>query len=64
MQVESSLIRLREATAIINKATDDANTKARLEQTWLLQDRLSFPGRVRDTRGLVPLVLIILTTET
>ncbi|TQV95902.1 Rho guanyl nucleotide exchange factor [Cordyceps javanica] len=46
MEVESSLIRLREATCIINKATDDANTKARLEQTWILQDRLAFPGRV------------------
>ncbi|KAM3524006.1 hypothetical protein NHJ13051_004809 [Beauveria bassiana] len=46
MEVESSLIRLREATSIINQATDDANTKARLEQTWILQDRLAFPGRL------------------
>ncbi|KAM3457901.1 hypothetical protein NHJ6243_007657 [Beauveria neobassiana] len=49
MEVESSLIRLREATSIINQATDDANTKARLEQTWILQDRLAFPGRVGST---------------
>ncbi|KAJ3477631.1 hypothetical protein NLG97_g8791 [Lecanicillium saksenae] len=49
MEVESSLIRLREATSIINKATDDANTKARLEQTWILQDRLAFPGRKLDS---------------
>ncbi|KAM3480159.1 hypothetical protein MY5147_001375 [Beauveria neobassiana] len=48
MEVESSLIRLREATSIINQATDDANTKARLEQTWILQDRLAFPGRETD----------------
>ncbi|KAM3566758.1 hypothetical protein ARSEF4850_000292 [Beauveria asiatica] len=49
MEVDSSLIRLREATSIINQATDDANTKARLEQTWILQDRLAFPGRVGST---------------
>ncbi|KAM3451897.1 hypothetical protein MY3296_004903 [Beauveria thailandica] len=49
MEVESSLIRLREATSIINQATDDANTKARLEQTWILQDRLAFPGRKLDS---------------
>ncbi|OAQ96614.1 hypothetical protein LLEC1_03706 [Akanthomyces lecanii] len=49
MEVEGSLIRLREATSIINKATDDANTKARLEQTWILQDRLAFPGRKLDS---------------
>ncbi|KAM3504941.1 hypothetical protein MY10362_003266 [Beauveria mimosiformis] len=49
VEVESSLIRLREATSIINQATDDANTKARLEQTWILQDRLAFPGRLEET---------------
>ncbi|KAM3562320.1 hypothetical protein MY1884_001918 [Beauveria asiatica] len=52
MEVDSSLIRLREATSIINQATDDANTKARLEQTWILQDRLAFPGRhVKNQSG-------------
>ncbi len=56
MEVESSLIRLREATSIINKATDDANTKARLEHTWILQDRLAFPGRVCPTA--VPIKLL------
>lgn len=49
MEVEGSLIRLREATCIINKATDDASTKTRLAQTWILQDRLAFPGRQLDS---------------
>ncbi|KAJ2978651.1 hypothetical protein NQ176_g3701 [Zarea fungicola] len=49
MEVENSLIRLREATSVINKATNDAHTKARLAQTWLLQDRLAFPGRKLDS---------------
>lgn len=46
MEVESALTRLREATAEINRATDDANVRATLEKTWLLQDRLVFPQRV------------------
>lgn len=47
MEIESALSRLREATAEINKATDDAEVKNTLEKTWLLQDRLVFPHRVR-----------------
>jgi hypothetical protein len=46
MEVESALMRLREATAEINCATNDARMKATLEKTWLLQDRLAFPNRV------------------
>ena len=40
------LVRLREATAEINRATDDPSVKARMEKTWLLQDRLVFPDHV------------------
>jgi hypothetical protein len=46
MEVENALIRLREATAEINRATNDARMKAILEKTWLLQDRLVFPNQV------------------
>ncbi len=46
MEVESTLSRLREATSQINLATDDAQVKAVLEKTWLLQDRLGFPNQV------------------
>ena len=48
MEIESALIRLREATGAINRATDDERTKATLEKTWLLQDRLVFPDQVRN----------------
>lgn len=46
MEVENTLIRLREATAEINRATNDARMKATLEKTWILQDRLVFPNQV------------------
>lgn len=46
MEVDDTLMRLREATAEINRATDDPQIKATLEKTWLLQDRLIFPHRV------------------
>ncbi|KAI0911815.1 hypothetical protein F4823DRAFT_584306 [Ustulina deusta] len=45
MEIENVLIRLRETTAEINRATDDPGIKASLEQTWLLQDRLVFPNQ-------------------
>ncbi|KAI1827974.1 Dbl homology domain-containing protein [Xylaria intraflava] len=45
MEIESVLARLREATAEINRATDDPGVKVSLEQTWLLQDRLTFPNQ-------------------
>ncbi|KAI2635919.1 Dbl homology domain-containing protein [Xylaria nigripes] len=45
MEIESVLMRLREATAEINRATDDPGVKVSLEQTWLLQDRLVFPNQ-------------------
>ncbi|OTA53570.1 Dbl homology domain-containing protein [Hypoxylon sp. EC38] len=43
MEIENVLVRLREATAEINRATDDPRMKNSMEQTWLLQDRLVFP---------------------
>lgn len=45
-QIEDVLVRLREATAEINRATDDPSVKVTLEKTWLLQDRLMFPDQV------------------
>ncbi|KAI1333382.1 Dbl homology domain-containing protein [Xylariaceae sp. FL0255] len=44
IEIERVLIRLREATSEINRATDDPSMKVCLEQTWLLQDRLVFPN--------------------
>ncbi|KAH8905506.1 Dbl homology domain-containing protein [Coniochaeta sp. PMI_546] len=46
MEIEATLIRLREATAEINRATDDSRIKATLEKTWILQDRLVFPNQL------------------
>ncbi|UQC80492.1 RhoGEF domain-containing protein [Colletotrichum lupini] len=46
MEVESALLRLREATAEINRATNDRRMKSTLERTWVLQDRLVFPEQV------------------
>lgn len=48
MEIENTLIRLREATAEINKATDDFKIKSTLEKTWILQDRLVFPNQQLD----------------
>ncbi|KAK4105862.1 Dbl homology domain-containing protein [Parathielavia hyrcaniae] len=49
MEIENTLSRLREATAEINRATNDCRTKSVLEKTWVLQDRLMFPNLVRAT---------------
>ncbi|KAH8788713.1 RhoGEF domain-containing protein [Diaporthe sp. PMI_573] len=48
MEIENALVRLREATSQVNRATDDARVKAVLEKTWLLQDRLVFPDSELD----------------
>ncbi|KAK1639162.1 RhoGEF domain-containing protein [Colletotrichum phormii] len=48
MEVESALLRLREATAEINRATNDRRMKSTLERTWVLQDRLVFPEQKLD----------------
>lgn len=46
MEIENVLIRLREATNEINRATDDPRMKVTIEKSWLLQDRLVFPSMV------------------
>ncbi|KAI5466600.1 hypothetical protein BGZ63DRAFT_409851 [Mariannaea sp. PMI_226] len=48
MEVETALMRIREATTEINRATNDGCVKETLGRTWLLQDRLVFPGRKLD----------------
>lgn len=48
MEIESALARLREATAEINRATDDVRIKSVLEKTWILQDRLVFANHQLD----------------
>ncbi|KAB5563548.1 hypothetical protein GE09DRAFT_1220097 [Coniochaeta sp. 2T2.1] len=48
MEIEATLVRMREATAEINRATDDSRIKATLEKTWILQDRLVFPNQNID----------------
>jgi hypothetical protein len=48
MEIENVLIRLREATAKINRATDDPRMKAAMEKSWLLQDRLVFMDKVNE----------------
>ncbi|KIL94523.1 hypothetical protein FAVG1_01454 [Fusarium avenaceum] len=47
MEVETALMRLREATSEINRSAEDNLMKGTLEKTWLLQDRIVFPNRVR-----------------
>lgn len=48
MEIENTLLRLREAASQINRATDNTGIKTTLEKTWLLQDRLVFPSQVRN----------------
>jgi hypothetical protein len=52
MEVETALMRLREATSEINRSTEDNLMKETLEKTWLLQDRIVFPNRVRSDSTL------------
>ena len=53
-EIENVLIRFREATTEINRATDDPRMKAILEKTWLLQDRLVFREMVRTDFSCFP----------
>ncbi|KAL2165184.1 hypothetical protein VTH06DRAFT_480 [Thermothelomyces fergusii] len=48
MVIENTLVRLREATAEINRATNDSRTKSALEKTWILRARLRFPEQQLD----------------
>ncbi|KAL9575272.1 hypothetical protein ACKAV7_000634 [Fusarium commune] len=51
MEVETTLMRLREATVEINRSTEDNLMKGILEKTWLLQDRIVFPNRRLDAHS-------------
>ena len=53
MEIENVLIRLREATNEINRATDDPRMKVTMEKSWLLQDRLVFPNMASIIHGHV-----------
>jgi hypothetical protein len=46
MEIENVLIRLRETTTEINRATADPRMKVVMEKSWLLQDRLLFSDMV------------------
>lgn len=59
MEIENVLIRLREATTEINRATDDPRMKATIEKSWLLQDRLMFPDMVGYVKPTPQTVLTI-----
>lgn len=59
MEVENTLIRVREATAEINRATDDTKMRGILEKTWILQDRLVFANQVRLQKGLLRLIALV-----
>lgn len=54
MVIEDVLLRLREATAEINRATDDPQMKVTMERSWLLQDRVRFPDKSESrSKGIV-----------
>lgn len=46
MEIENVLVRLRETTSEINRATNDPRMKATMEKTWILQDRLILADHV------------------
>jgi hypothetical protein len=63
MEIENVLIRLREATNEINRATDDPRMKIIMEKSWLLQDRLVFPNMVRSLLFIVTSFLTIIQPD-
>ena len=46
VEVEKALCRLREVIKEINKATNDPETRARIQRSWHLQDLLVLPDEV------------------
>lgn len=52
-ELEKVLYRLQETTREINRATDDPDTRSRIEKTWLLQDRLVFRSFDGDLRSQI-----------
>ncbi|KAI9822224.1 MAG: hypothetical protein M1832_003047 [Thelocarpon impressellum] len=51
-KLEKVILRLRETTREINKATDDPQARAKIEKTWLLQDKLVFPDQTRASQAV------------
>lgn len=47
VEVEKVLCRLQEAVQEINTATNDPDTRARIQRSWRLQDLLVLPDAVR-----------------
>lgn len=62
-EVEKVLCRLRETTQEINKATNDYQTRARIQRSWLLQDLLISPDSVSRSSIGSPLDWPQLTAE-
>ncbi|TVY19858.1 Phosphatidylinositol 3,4,5-trisphosphate-dependent Rac exchanger 1 protein [Lachnellula arida] len=52
LAIDNVLVRIRETTTEINRATDDPRMKVTMEKSWVLQDRLVFPDRP-DTRSKI-----------
>ena len=52
LELDKVLNRMRETTREINRATDDQGARDRIQRTWLLQDRLTFPDSAKDTAPL------------
>ncbi|CCU76289.1 hypothetical protein BGHDH14_bgh03224 [Blumeria hordei DH14] len=50
LEIETVMVRLKEATTEINQAADDPRKKNLMEKSWLLQDRIIFPD-MPDTRS-------------
>ena len=63
MEIENVLIRLREATTEINRATDDPRMKVTMEKSWLLQDRLVISDIVSFRDALRCLTFELLLTS-
>lgn len=53
LQVRKVLYRFRETTRMINRATDDPDTRKRIAMTWKLQDKLVFPDQVRSPSSIL-----------
>jgi hypothetical protein len=49
-EVEKALFRLRETAMEINRATNDEDTRERIQRSWHLQDLLVFADKVSDVK--------------
>ncbi|KAI9806399.1 MAG: hypothetical protein M1833_003586 [Piccolia ochrophora] len=57
IELEKVLYRLRETTFEINRATSNPEVQARIEKTWLLQDRLIYKDERRGSQALTLRIL-------